>query len=355
MEGLQAGRKLAIGVRNAGMLGATRTDDLHLESVTIHSAPGMGLNAEQCNAAEIVDVTVAPPATSDRAMGVNADGIHVSAAEVGPTIRDCHITRHRDDSIVVNAGMISVLGIAESRKVVLDPHGKIPIQAGDTLAAIGPDGTRLGRLPEVAAVQYREEYSADWALQWPEGVEFAGPVTDELEVGDLLANQSRSNAGFEIAGNTIRDTTANGIRLAAHDGVVSDNEIDGTGWRGMALRCDAGGWDSLARWTSDVTIRDNQIRDSGLTGYVSEESTAIDVRYNTGDDGDSVGRPHRNIQIQANVIEQSAYLGLYLDSASRVEVNGNVMDGLNHYALPNGGGFGLALDNVGPFRCARIA
>lgn len=348
LEGVEAGRKLVIGVRNAGMLGATRTDDFRLESVSIRAAPGMALNAEQCNAAEIVDVTVAPPPNSDRAMGVNADGLHLSAAEIGPTIRDCQIARHRDDSIVVNAGMITIQGLTDPRTVVLDPHGKIPIQAGDILKSIRPDGTSIGTLPAVASVQYHQEYSADWVLQWPEAIEFSEPVADELEPGYLLANQSRSNAGFEITGNTIRETTANGIRLAARDGIVENNEIDGTGWRGIALRCDAGGWDSLARWTSEVTIRNNRIRNPGLAGYVRDGPTAIDIRYNPGGDDTSVGRPHRNLQIQENVMEHGAYLGVYLDAASRVEVSGNTLADLNHYPLPDGGGFGIALENVGP-------
>lgn len=342
---LSEGRKVLIGARNQAGVSFTNTDRLRLDGVTIRTAPGMAINAEQCDDAVVAGSTIAPPPGSNRGIGPIADGIHFSHCRSGPQINGCELEQLRDDGIVVNSHLAEIVEIPSEKTVAVGQNGKIPVDVGDELAVISPSGVRKGTLPRVRKVTYRKTFDADWVLEWPELIAFEESIDDRLEIGDQIANNDHANNDFEISNCTIRESTANAIRLAAGEGLVENNEIDGTGWRGISLRCDTLKTRSNQRWCNDILIRGNRIVRTGRTYFVKKEPAGIHLEHNPPQGYRREGQAHRNIEIKRNDIRSGGYLGVEIGDTKNIEILGNAFNDLNQKWIFNAGGFGLGVQN----------
>lgn len=342
---IEEGLLIAFGIRNAQGIVALGTDAFVLENVAIRAAPGMGLNTTRCASPVLRDVTVAPPRGSGRCLGSNADALHLSNCPSGPTISGCRIRRTRDDAIVINSEMLRVVDV-DGHAIHCGKSGKLPIEPGDRLVPMRPTGGRRSPLPPVSEVTYRFPDRRSWAPNVPETITFDAPVSAAVAVGDYIGNEDAANAGFAISDTTVRSCGANAIRLAARSGRIRDCTIDGTGWRGIAMRCDSMANREPQRWTDTVTIEHNTIVRTGMTNIALAEPAAIHATHNPAEGFEGVGRPHHDITVTGNEILEGAYLGLQFEDTTRVSTKENTLRNLNRLPFPDGGGFGLGFDNV---------
>lgn len=344
-RGLAVGRRFLIGVRNAKGLKFTGTTDLLLEDITLRTAPGMGISGNRCSNPVLRDCVVAPAPDSKRYIGPIADGIHFSHCQTGPAIRDCHVQSIRDDAIVVNAEIMPIREVTGARTVKLSDDGKMPLEKGDTLQVMGPTGDLKDALPPVSNVEYRESRPRPWMPQWPSTVTFETPIDGLVSSGDFLSNANYANDNFLISKTTVTDCVANSIRLAAKNGEVINNELDGAGFHAVGMICSTEENSKPQRWTDRVLIRGNRITRSGMTYFAGETPAALYSTYRPAEDVSNLGHPHNRIEIGNNHIRNGAYLGILIEDAKNVSLRGNVLNDLNKLRFRDNGGFGFGFLN----------
>ncbi len=342
---IESGLQLALGVRNSQALVALATDELVLNNVTIRAAPGMAVNADRCSTPVLRKVTVAPPPDSGRCIGSNADSLHLSHCPTGPQLERCLVQQTRDDSIVINAELMPVASV-DGQTVHFDGDGNMPVEPGNKLVPLQPTGERRDALPSVTDVVYQYPDRPDWGVNSPKSITFESSVDDLVEAGDYLSNEAYANAGFSIEDTTVRQCAANGIRLAARSGRIVNSTITGTGWRGIAMRCDSNKRREPQRWSNNIEIRRNTIDQAGMTYLAMDAPASIHATHNPGRGYDGIGNPHHHITVDKNKIRGGAFLGLEVEDAHNVTVQKNTIINLNQLPIRDGGGFGLGLNNV---------
>lgn len=345
-RGLKVGRRLAYGARSAKGLKSMNVDDLTLDNITVHTAPGMAVSGEFCSNATVQNVTIAPPSDSDRIAGPIADGINFSNGNQGPRIEDCRLEQLRDDAIVVDTIIHPVTSVIDDHTIAIDPEGRPYVETGDVLEAVTPAGVRTEALPPVASITYRQDFPNSWVPDIPERVTFEEPIRDLVSADDSLANRSQANRDFVVRNNTVRNTAANALRLGSGPGLVEGNTFTGAGRHTIVAASDTGDRTKHKRWTNDVVIRDNQLLRSGLTYFAAENTAAILAHHTTAEGTSVEGHPHRNITVERNRIDRSAHLGIDIKHGEGVDIHENEMRDLNRLVYRNGGGFGIGLTEV---------
>jgi hypothetical protein len=336
--GLEAGRKLAVTTRPPGTHGLAFNDCRPtIEDLTIRASPSWALFAFLCRDPVVRNVTMAPPADSDRLLSVSADGIHVNNNRDGPVVENCHVEQLGDDSLVVDTTAMPVESVVDDRTVEVGFGLTMHVQAGDVLAAASNAGVRKGELPPLADVTISSD--GDRPPYQYESVTFEEPIADTLAEGDVLVNTATANTDFEVRNNTLLNTRARPIRIAASDGVIENNVVDGSGAGGILMR-QRTNVRIKKSWIENLTVRNNEVRRSGLVGLSWVNPGAIKLVTHTGPETE--GRPHRNLEIVDNRIANGGSFGMDLHDADGLTIEGNEMDGLNRLGF-GGRGYGLKL------------
>jgi hypothetical protein len=335
--GLEVGRKLAVTTRPPGTHGVTFNNSRPtVEDVTIRASPSWALYLFLCRDPVVRNVTMKPPEGSDRMLSVSADGIHVNNNRDGPVVENCHVEQLGDDSVVVDTNGMPVESVVDERTVQVGFGLTVHVQEGDVFEAAAETGVRKGELPPVAEA---EVSGGDRPPYQYETITFEEPIADTLAEGDLLINTETANTGFEIRNNTLLDTRARPIRIAASDGVIEDNEIDGSSAAGILLR-QRTNVRIKKSWIENVTVRNNEVRRSGLVGLAWVNPGAIKLVTHTGPPTE--GRPHRNVEFVDNAVTNVSSFGLDLHDTAGLTIEGNEVNDLNQLAY-GGRGYGMKL------------
>lgn len=349
-RGLAVGRRLVLAARGghgvAHGIWFTNADALTLESLTVHTSPGMAIQGSFCSDARVIDATISPPPDSDRDLGSVADGINFSNGAAGPTIEGCRLERIGDDGVIVDTELMAVADIVDDRTIGVASVGRPHAERGDVFEVMTPGGVRKGGLPPVADLTHRTRHDQPWVPDVPETLTFEGPIEGTVQAGDYLANRAEANAGFRIRDTVVRGSVANSIRLGSGPGVVEGNTLDGAARHGIWLRCDTSGTHAPKRWTNDVVIRNNRIAGSGLSFFAAPNASAIRAVHRLGEAGRTEGRPHRNLVLEGNLIEDCAHLGVELEDVEGAQLLDHELRALNRLVYRAGGGFGVGLTNV---------
>ena len=351
MDGIERGRKLTIDTRGGEQKGPSHAvvgsaiDDLRIENVTVRTCSNMAFVIKQCENPVLRNVTVATPEGSDRLSTTTGDGVHIVNSTGGPVVENSEFDMVGDDCIVVNTLMVKVMEFLDDQTVRVGDSSGVYITPKDRLEGMTASGIRTGELPPIAEIDYREEYPESWAPGRPETITFEEPIRGALEQGAYLSNTSKANSGFAIRNNTIRESVANGIRVAAGPGVVEDNEIDGVAKHGVWLRCDTEGTFDPKRWSNDVTVRNNRITRPGMSFFAGPQPEAIQAVYWPADGFSAQGQPHRNLHFEGNEIVDAAHRGISVSDTREAKIRSNEMRQLNQLSYPDAT-HGVHLDNT---------
>lgn len=348
LAGLEPGRRLAIVARAGNhALRFQYVDRPVVQNVSIRSSIAFALEFAVCDQPVAENCTIGPPADTNRLIGSDADGIHCLNCRRGPRIENCDIHHLEDDGIVVATHMCVVDEFIDDKTVRVTQEPPVTIAPGDTLRAMSPAGDITRDLPVVADVDYR--FKNQLSPGRPRTVTFDSSVTDVLETGDYLLNEAAANHGYTVRNNTIRNNRASLVRLASGRGKFVDNDLSGSSLAAVELECDTSGTWTPKGWLYDVEIANNTVSRSGLN-YINLQSLgspAFHLVHRAGGEGGAT--PHRDVTIRDNQVTESGDLGVLVEDATNVTVANNELSGLNQLDLTHlfgRDGYGLGFENT---------
>jgi hypothetical protein len=348
LAGLKPGRRLAIVARAGNhALQFQNVDRPVVENVTIRASIAFALVFAVCDRPVAENCTIGPRADTDRLIGSDADGIHCLNCRRGPRIENCDIHHLEDDGIVVATHMCIVDDFIDDRTVRVTQEPPVTVAPGDSLRAMSPAGAVTRDVPPVADVDY--VFKNELSPGRPRTITFESPIRDVLQTGDYLLNEAAANHGYTVRNNTIRNNRASLVRLASGRGEFVDNELSGSSLAAVELECDTSGTWTPKGWLYDVEIANNIVSRSGLN-YINLQSLgapAFHILHRAGGDGGAT--PHRDVTIRDNQVTESGDLGVLVEDATDVTVTNNDLSDLNHLDLDyflGRAGYGLGFTNV---------
>jgi parallel beta-helix repeat protein len=362
LDFMQPGDRVALTTRKVGGIQVKEgCKGMRFESVTIHSAPGIGILvrfAEEAGTYHQVRVVPGPRpagAAQDRLLSTSADAFNAAYARKGPIIEKCEFSHMGDDSINLHGIMLPVLKWLDDRTFLsMRPHRGEPF---DRLVHPG-DELRLLQEPDYAVVavgavesferttaEKTEDWSATALRIWPTTrklesaafykVRLTAPVPAGLQKDGLFCEIPATNAsGFVIRDSYFHDHRARGLRLMACDGVVEDNRFERLKGPAITLGGEFAFWRE-AGWCRNITVRRNHItnvcegenvlRSTNYTpGAISIMARVVpggaDTRYFKGNE---------NITISDNVIDGCTLSGIHVVAARGVQITNNQIRNVN--------------------------
>lgn len=329
LTGLRPGRRLTVLARNnRSALYFYKVDGLVVENVTVRAANGAAFGTGVCRDPVFSDCVIAPPPSSDRQISADADGIRIINALSSTTIEGCRHEKLGDDSLVVQHTMGKITGFEDDRTVSVANTHPFVLKVSDTLDALSPTGIPKEGLPAVASIEDRfQTYPGERSK--PASITFEAPIRDRLDVGDFLRVRETGSQNFTVRNNEFRDHRANLIRIAASDGTIEDNVLEGCSINPIELETDTSGFFAPKGWVRNVTVQNNDISRAGLNYVTDRHSAGIRLHHRPAPGTPTEGRPNRNVTIQNNTIENGASIGLKVDAAESIRIEGNELSELN--------------------------
>lgn len=331
-EGLKKSNRLTIVARNhktALTFGAVKNPEV--QNVTVHSSGGSAFSFPQCESPQIVDSYIGPPPESSRQVGTDGDGIRVVNASGEPYVGNCRADSLLDDNIVVQQILWPIDSVVNDSTIeIVDSH-IFQVEEDDHLRAMAPDGTIKGDLPSVTNVS-ESTSSGEEVVQ----IQFSSSIMEMLSEGDLLRNDANAPDKFTIRGNDLRNNRGIQIRIAASNGVVEQNTLVGASRNGIELEVDTDGIFLPKGWVTNVTVRENTVRDVGLNYFAGDHPAGIRVHHLPKPDISTNGRPNQNITIADNQIEHIAGSGIEVEAAEDVNIRNNDLRDLNNLSYQPG-------------------
>ncbi|WP_277556159.1 right-handed parallel beta-helix repeat-containing protein [Halobaculum limi] len=353
--GLQVDRRLALIPRhqNATLFIHADVTEPTYERVRVHSTANFAFEFNACDRPVVRDCVVTPAPNSGALVATNADGVHCNNCPRGPLVEGNTFRRTSDDPIVADTELMAVREFLDDQTVAVAADFGTRVGAGDRLVAATPSLERIGMLPAVDAVDERGGGITDDAVN-PESVTFTDSVRDILEVGDALVGPRMRNREAVVRDNTVEATRARYVRFGGvAGGVIERNRFLGTNANGIELDASGDirpGFSDLKGWSTDVRIRDNDIRDTGLVGVPSGIPRAIVVGVDGGEglapDASTTGRPHRNVTLSNNRIRGVAGHGIELADVEGVTIDGDRIENPNRIPVSDIAAYGIGLRNV---------
>jgi hypothetical protein len=290
-------------------------------------------------------------AKRDRQASVILDVFESVSMERGPLIEGWLIEQSADDAIVL-FGLFSKIVHASGPGVVLvTPMYRNLLAEGDTVEIRNSDDTvqgvaRVNRIrtlsrPELADKNREVHEQCLHPFPWtPETfLELSLDKDIPSQPGDRIIALNRRNHGTIIRRNRIRGNRANGMRIQAADVLIEDNEIEHVTMSGIKLSLDRENMIQGAP-IENIVIRGNRIKGIALLP-VSEFYGTTAVGMHAGIQQLLIGKESnnrrffskntsaRNLTIENNLIENTAFYGILCANASQVIIRGNVIRGAN--------------------------
>jgi hypothetical protein len=264
----------------------------------------------------IVDSVFGPGADGFNAGGPEWDPVHVHLGGGDLLIRGNRFSRHADDAINISYPVHPVEEVdAQARTLVLLNSARF-IAAGDQLAFFSGDGTFLG----TAQVSGQPV--------WLDGSRHRVGF-DSLPKG--LTTQSRARnvtlivSRFEVSGNLIEDCNCHGILTQIPNGLIAGNTIRRTNKNAIRLLS------SLTTWNEgvgafNVVVRDNTIEDTGVDDSLDVPWSAISV-YGEAGNRMSTQPFNQYVEVTGNQIRGVRQGCVTVANSRQVKVSGNVCSG----------------------------
>lgn len=327
-NGLAVGNRLTVVARNSNYtIGFYQTKNPTVENVTVHAAGGSVFVANVCSDPVFRGVTIAPPSDSDRQVASDADGIRLTNCLSSAKIEGCRHEYLLDDSIVLQHTFTTVTEILDDKTIAVEAWHPFVIGPNDTLEALSESGSQLGTLPPID--DYEPRFSTPLYREKPATITFIDPITDTLSSGDYIGNQETGSQNFTVQNNELRAHRGKLVRIAARNGTVRENILEGSAMNPIELECDNDGNFSPQGYVTNVSVENNTIRRAGMMYFASHHPAGIRTHLLTNRDVPDEGTPNRNIQIRNNDIETSAGVGIEIENAVDVEVVNNRIVNVN--------------------------
>lgn len=327
------------------------TRNLLMEDVTIFGSPSLGISGRYILGQHIfrrVKIMRGPTpagATEPRLFSTSADGLNYALCVKGPLVEDCDFSFMGDDGINFH-GMIAPVIEQESPTSLLllrpYPGEKIPelVAPGMEVRFLKSGNFAIQGTGEVASFtrivkqlepgtpgKYYPLFRNN--MKTPSEVyrlTLKNPV--QVPAGSFLDIPGINSPGFIIRNSYFHDHRGRALRLMASDGLVENCRIERISQNAITIGPEYGFWRE-AGWVSNLTIRNNRIKDVGF-GFVMTSAScyapgaiASIVRPDQTDMEIKAG--HHNLAIENNLIENSGVPGIFLNAVDGAKVSGNTL------------------------------
>jgi hypothetical protein len=314
--------------------------DVWLDTVTLHSSPGMGVLAYDCTNVRLHRIRNIPPPTEPAAanggaaagrgawpMAGNADGIHLASCRGDVAVTDCVCDRQGDDGLNIH----SQYAVIEAIDVTPDAAGKWTGAGERQLlrVTVGPSGTAdntsWGVVFAAPAFRVNDSVAVRSTSDGLLGVVMtatiahiqgsiseapliltlsAAPVDSAaagrvmVAVGDILEPASSVPTRVLVSGNIFINSRASGVVMQSNNAIIEGNTVANVSSAGIS----SGNYFqsfSESPFGSGLVISNNRITNAGL-GHTTTEggswgahggSISILGAYSADDSGIVVRRP----------------------------------------------------------------
>lgn len=245
-----------------------------VQDVTIYGSNSFSFFERDCSATHYNRCKVGrgsmPAGIPARLRSGNADGIHSSLASVGPLVENCEIKNNGDDCIIVCGRSFPVCRIDSATKSIylLSREGLPIFYVGDTLQHVLYAGTKSSKM-KIQTIQSFTPTSADthavlslykellFKTSYTRGTRIQVDSLPAIAIGDIVYNENHTGKGFLIRNNKVGYNRSRGILIKSSNGVVDNNEINGTAMNGILVAPEVtwmgGGY------ASNVEIKNNRL------------------------------------------------------------------------------------------------
>ena len=293
-------------------------ENVHVENVTIYTAPGMGLYASQCKDFAFKNFNVQIKPGSGRWMTTEADATHFNNCRGQISFEDCFFEGMGDDATNVHCmyNVISERIDERTVKLVQGRGGGLPVlpKEGDHLEIGGGDNPLVPYTTAIVASVSRDKGTKSGIIQFTEA------LPDQTAKGHVIANASTAPS-VRIKRCTVRRNRARGMLIQTRDVIIEDCDFEDVSGAALHITSDANYW-----WEGfgvrDVIIRNNRFRNCNFGA--ARRSAVIDVFAEVGKSLAGAG-VHQNIIIENNIISDADGAAVHIGSTDGAIIRNNTV------------------------------
>ena len=287
-------------------------------------------------------------AKRDRQSSVILDVFESVSMERGPLVEDWVIEGSGDDAIVLCGLFSKIVYSPGSGTVLVTPMYRNILAEGDRVeirdsndsvkGVAGVTRLRTVTRPELADKNREVHQQCVHPFPWTPETFLELTLDNDIpsQPGDRIIALNRRNQGAVIRNNHIRGIRANGMRIQAADVLIENNDIEHVTLSGIKLSLDRENL-MMGAPIDNIVIRGNRIKGIGLQPV--GDSAAVGM--SAGIQQLLIGKEHnnrrffskntsaRNITIENNLIENTAYYAILCANASQVVIRDNVIRDAN--------------------------
>ena len=299
---------------------ADRCTNMKYEDLTLYTVPGMGFVSIVCKDVTLRRCAVTVKPGTHRIMSATADASHFGGCKGTVRLEGCRFDGMGDDGVNIKSGLYLTVKERVDDHTVLAAHNlkmaDVP-DAGDTMEMSHvADLIPYGSATVVKAVNQGG----------PEGihrVEFAEPLPEALQAGDVLGNATRTPR-VRIKDCRIGPNRARGMLLQTRDVVVEGCTF---------TRCTSAGvlvltevvyfFESIG--TRNVTIRNNTFIDCNY-GAAGASGALCALAWLKGFAEPPRPGVHRDIAFRNNRVVGTDNCGIYVSGVAGITISGNQVE-----------------------------
>lgn len=284
--------------------------DVRVENVTVYTAPGMALYAENSEDLSFDGFRLQLKPDSGRLMTATADGMHFKNCRGDLTVRNCLIENCHDDAFNCAGMYMEVLEKEGGSLSVRSPLGMWATyepQAGDTLEICGKADLKA----KGTAIVLCAERQTDC-------VRLRTDNAEQIALHDLLGNVTAApRILFEK--NVVRNKRNRGVLLQSRNCIIRNNVFDTVLHGAVSVLVEVNHfYESIA--PADVQIVNNKFTNCNMEGEADVAAVAYLPGFALGEAG-----VIRNIRVEGNTMIGSYRSAVCLSSVRGARICGNLI------------------------------
>ncbi len=304
-----------------------------ISGVDIYASSALGLHLDSTSNSTVTRVRVMPRPGTDRLIGTNADGIHLSYVQANNNVQFCYVNRTMDDGIALNSPFLAFVNSQTgTRGVQITRNFQASIPNGTAVSFLNPaTGQTIGRYILVAQ---NPSYQTSPAGQTATYIFDQNLPVLQSGFGIVYSDAVNRGSSSVVQDNVVEDVLfARGIFLGGVNGVtVQQNTIRRTDCGGIVLHQDLAAYPSAAN--QNIQVMGNSVDQAiGPAAVGTGTIAALGSIFVLATDVNFVPLPTptaTNITIQNNYISNAGRSALWIGNVTGGTVQGNTIAG---YAL----------------------
>ena len=300
--------------------GPLQDEDITIDRVSIHSAPGMGiLTYGLKRSLAILNSSVDARADGSNPVSTEFDAFHVLYGGGDIVIANNHIANQGDDGINLNNPVHPIVSISEDGKtIVMSTYSRF-ISAGDSLAFFDSGGKYLGRANVIDKPKALGGLNNQVTIDRP----IAG-----LDVHGVVRDVALITSRFYVANNVIEQCNCHGLLVQLPNGLVEGNTFSRLNYNAIRLLTNVGSWKEGVGAFNVAVVR-NRISGTGVDTSLPMPWAAISA-YGGARGNKVADEPvNKDIDISDNVVTDAQQGCVTVASSRSVRVANNECNSTN--------------------------